>query len=466
MRFQILSHAGMRVQVDGFELLFDPWLLGSCYWRSWWNYPPVSRELLDELAPDAIYLTHVHWDHFHGPSLKRFARTTPIYVPKGHHSRIRRDLNQMGFSDVRELDHGETVTLAPGLALTSYQFFPFLDSAAVVQADGVTLLNANDAKFMGGPLDQILARHSPIDVVFRSHSSANGRLCFDVIDDPDRPLDDEDAYVRSFLAFVRKTGARIAVPFASNHCFLHPDVWPLNHTVTTPDKVVQAAKATGLPAHVQIMASGDAWSSETGFDCQPDVQAWFDERPQRLEAYRDANQAKLDAFVAKEARARVSLGFVQRWATTFSAALPRPARWAFRGVPVTFVLTAGDRTSIYEVDLFAGTATERDAVDPAKPVCEVHTTAFIFKQCVALDLFSHLPISKRVRFRVTKATLSRMKLLTFLWELYDYDYLPLADIDWPRMVRTWSLRWREVDLYRQIATDLAMRRGFDQTRYL
>src|SRR6185295_4916310 len=76
MLFQILSHAGLLVQGAGKTLVCDPWLVGSAYWRSWWNYPPVPRGLAESLRPDFIYLTHVHWDHFHGPTLRKFPRDT------------------------------------------------------------------------------------------------------------------------------------------------------------------------------------------------------------------------------------------------------------------------------------------------------------------------------------------------------------------------------------------------------
>lgn len=54
MKFTILSHAGLEVESDGRSLVIDPWLVGSCYWRSWWNYPP-PRELIRRLRPDFIY---------------------------------------------------------------------------------------------------------------------------------------------------------------------------------------------------------------------------------------------------------------------------------------------------------------------------------------------------------------------------------------------------------------------------
>ena len=48
----------------------------------------------------------------------------------------------------------------------------------MIEGDGVTLLNANDAKIAGWPLRHLVARHGPIDFAFRSHSSANARVCW------------------------------------------------------------------------------------------------------------------------------------------------------------------------------------------------------------------------------------------------------------------------------------------------
>jgi UDP-MurNAc hydroxylase len=37
--FKILSHACLLVKRGKTSLIVDPWISGSCYWRSWWNYP-------------------------------------------------------------------------------------------------------------------------------------------------------------------------------------------------------------------------------------------------------------------------------------------------------------------------------------------------------------------------------------------------------------------------------------------
>ena len=68
---KFLSHASIYVESGEFKLLVDPWLIGSCYWRSWWNYPPVRKETYANIKPDAVYITHFHWDHWHGVSLKK-----------------------------------------------------------------------------------------------------------------------------------------------------------------------------------------------------------------------------------------------------------------------------------------------------------------------------------------------------------------------------------------------------------
>lgn len=469
MRFQILSHAGLLVQGAGISLVTDPWIIGSTYWRSWWNYPPVSRKLVKSLKPDFIYLTHIHWDHFQGPSLRKFSKSTPILVPRGHYDRIKRDLVDMGFTDVRELRHAQTVELTPGFKVTSYQFDPFLDSAIVVECDGVTLLNANDAKFMGGPLAQILHRHPKIHFVLRSHSSANSRLSYDIIDDPKAEVDDISAYISNFADFVQAVGARYAIPFASNHCYLHKDVFPLNHTIQTPRMVAEYFQAHGIERpEVKIMLSGDSWSSEQGFEIAATTMDYFDQQAERLESYRGEKAPILEKFYAMEAKARISLAQVEKYFTKLFAVMPYPLRWVFKGHPIRFVLTAGEKTYYYEIDFYRRTVSElSEMVSTPETHPEVHTSVFIMRQCMALNLFSHLSISKRVRYRVTKANKKYINFMNLTFNMYEYDMFPLRLNLRPRSLQNWLARWREVLLIAQIVlVDLGIKRKFKQEKYL
>lgn len=469
--FRIVSHAGLLLEMRPISLLFDPWLSGSCYWRSWWNYPPVRDELVAGLRPDFIVLTHIHWDHFHGPSLRKMDRTTPILVPHDHYERITKDLRTLKFTDVRELKHGHRVRLADDLHITSFQFFPFTDSAVVLEAGDVTLLNANDSKFVGLPLSQILRRHPKIDFLFRSHSSANDRLCYEIIDGAPVAADDLGRYSEAFCRFVRKVNPRYAIPFASNHCHLHRDVIHFNESVQTPVKVAEhfaAFKATHaeVQTELQIMVSGDSWSAEQGFEIAQ--QDYFENREAHLARYAEEMAPKLEETYRKEASAVLNMTLVQNKLKLFSDALPWFVRRRFRSQPVALVLTAGDRREVLSFDVSNGTVKPLEHFDDVTHPLQFQTSLEIFQHALRMRLLSHLTISKRVRYRVTQKTAGLMSLLGYCFQFYEYELFPLRGLFRWRLVDSYLRRWREVVLYARLSFDLM--RGYKpaelELRYL
>ena len=110
MKFMILGHACLYVEHQDTRLLIDPWLVGSCYWRSWWNYPEVDKGLLQQIKPTHIYLTHLHWDHYHGPTLRLFEKQKPtIILPKACTRRMVEDMKKyFSFSNIIEVSHSKT----------------------------------------------------------------------------------------------------------------------------------------------------------------------------------------------------------------------------------------------------------------------------------------------------------------------------------------------------------------------
>jgi UDP-MurNAc hydroxylase len=474
MEFQILSHAGLRITQSGKTVLFDPWLIGSTYWRSWWNYPPVEKSLVDELValkPAYIVLTHIHWDHFQGPSLRKFPKDTPIIVPWGGARRMKRDLNQIGFKHVIEMRHGASLQIAPDFKITSYQFSPFMDSGLVVECGETVLFNANDAKFMGGPLAHILKRHPRIDFVLRSHSSANARASYTFTDSPAKAPDDNDRYVREFAAFASKCGARFAIPFASNHCLLHREAYAFNASVTTPVRVrdycqeAMAGGESGRWPEVKVMLSGDCWSAGSGFKIAD--KPWFTEREGLLAAYAREKAPVLEAYYQTEARTDLPLTLMQRYFAAFSHALPRLVRRQFKGHPVTYVVH-GKRSVAFEVDLHTGRVREFEAtlVNDTDHPLQIRTSALILRQCVTLNLFLHLGISKRVTYRCTVAGAKTMWLLDFMFNMYESEMLPLRKLLGPRNLMTWLPRWRELLLYASIVLRKLRGKPFSTLDYL
>ena len=276
MKFAIHGHACLEVITADKSLICDPWLVGSTYWRSWWNYPPLKPDVLNQINPDYIYITHIHWDHFHGPTLRKIGIDKTIIIPKTPELRIVNDLKKMGFKNIIECEHGQKVELGNNFALTSYQFMPIItDSVAVIEAENQVIFNCNDAKIMGLPLSQILQRYPRIDFLLRSHSSANSRVCYEIIDEGGRHIDDINKYSQEFAAFAKAVGSRYAIPFASNQCYLHPETIKFNKYNNYAHKVREYFRLNKIEhPECVVMAPGDWWESETGFHLE-DNSAWY-----------------------------------------------------------------------------------------------------------------------------------------------------------------------------------------------
>ncbi len=460
MRFTVLSHAGLLVEHAGKQILCDPWLLGSCYWRSWWNYPPVDPALIENLKPDYIFLTHLHWDHFHGPSLRKFARSTPIVIPQDHFTRMGDDLCAMRFTNIIELPHGACLPIAPDFRVFSYHFLPTTDSALAIEAGQQVLLNANDCKLMGLPLRQLQRRHPHIDFVLRSHSSANDRACYEFTDAVNYSFDDPRRYADSFCSFVDALQPRYAIPFASNHCYLHPESYAFNHNVQTPPMVeahFAKVKAEGRCARTEIktMVSGDSWDEQHGFRLQP--HDYFTQRERHLADYRSQVQDKLAESHARDDRTELSMDLIIGFFAKFSRAVPWLLRRAFRDKPLLLALKAGARTHYIRVDMAQGTCEQLEADPGGEEMLRLHTSLAIFQHAIKVRLLTYMAISRRVTYRMRQRNLRHMQLFNLLLTLYEYELIPLHRLFRWRLAAVYVRRWREVILYMQVARDLWLR---------
>lgn len=454
MKLQTLSHAGLRITVGETQLLCDPWVTGSCYWRSWWNYPPVPKNLVASLAPDFIYLTHLHWDHFQAPSLRLFPRDTTIVVPYDRYDRMRRDLKAVGFERIIELKNGERVELAPGLALRSFHINPTVtDSAVVIEAEGAIILNANDAKLAGRPLKQVKALYPKIDVAFRSHSSANGRVCINVTDDSEVAVDDNEHYIRAFSLFMQALEPRYAVPFASNSCLLHDDVFAYNDLVQTPalvdDYFQDFARENALGTDLKIMLPGDTWDSEAGFRIAPND--WFTNKKAHLKAYRTRVSATLEKQARMEARIKSPRKAVIQFFQELIDWTPGWMLGDLKGQSVLVVARSKVEEIGYRIDFEKRLVTLE--TDPARfedhPI-RAEFPALILTQSVRMNMFGHAFISKRPQYYATKALLPALEKFLFLLDLREAELLPITSVLQPRTIKAGLARWREGLLYCQV----------------
>jgi CMP-N-acetylneuraminate monooxygenase len=264
LSIRLIGHACLEIACDGFKLLTDPWLSGPAFLGAWMPLPAPQRQP-EALRPDAIWISHEHSDHFHVPTLARFARHTPIYVPDFPNGRIVRSLEALGFSRVCAVRFGQPHDIAAGVRVTAFEP-PGLwnDSIVLFEVGGVRVLNINDA----GVNHRIASLVGPVDVLASTFNHASSypyawsHLC---------PEDKARICERARLGMLRMLHQAVKVyrpryllPFASYFTLWHPShrEYVREMRRNTLDDVVRAFRAHAV--EVLDMLPGGAWAPAAG----------------------------------------------------------------------------------------------------------------------------------------------------------------------------------------------------------
>lgn len=463
MKFTILSHAGLMVEHQGITLVTDPWLIGSCYWRSWWNFPEPAPELLDRVQADYVYLTHLHWDHYHGPSLQKFfTPETTFLLPKVCTTRMMDDLRGLGFSRFVEIPHGATHQMGSDFSLCSYQFGLAVDSAAVIKGGGVTILNANDCKLFGQPLRHLLRRHGRPDFALRSHSSASPvPYCVEDYKKHFPTLRTQEDYIEEFARFAISVGARYAVPFASNHCFLHRETEHFNDTAVSPDLVErycnQLAREVNASTECVVMSPGSSWTPESGFQF---AEFDFSRRPEVIEEMAGKYEAKLDQFYEEESRELADFEAFCSYFEKFLATVPWFIRRRWKPA-LMFRVVDAEKTHRWYVE--PSTRTIKAVDEDVEGVAIIEVPPRVINDCSTIRMFSAWTPSKRLKIVLPEPkALGAVKLFFTLVDAYELDHLPLQRNLSPRSLSVYLRRWREAaEAGRLVIRHKVMRRPFD-----
>ena len=300
MRVTVIGHSCLRVRTRAGTILVDPWLFGSCYWRSWWHFPPSQEPDEEMLRPDWLYLTHHHFDHFHYPSMRRIDRSAKVLIPRFGVDVMAGEVTGLGFDAPTELVHGRVVDLGDGVRVASYQY-GFDDTAFVIAEDDTVIVDVNDCKIRGRALDQLVGDFPAPQLAFKSHSFAQSYpVLYDAADPAQLSLVTAQTYIDDFHEVMAQLGPRHAIPFGSMVGFLHPDSRALNaHHVTPAALVDGVAERGGIPGtEVVPMAPGDVWDSSTGFE-RSDFD-WYADRDRHLAELTEKAAPKIAARTAKE----------------------------------------------------------------------------------------------------------------------------------------------------------------------
>ncbi len=448
MEFRIVSHACLDIAAAGKRLVIDPWLNEPTYWSAWWHAPPPVFDS-EIFAADYVYITHWHFDHFDPKTLRKFHKQTTAIVPKFPISGLKQQLQQIGFERIVELRHGEKIALGDGFSLTSYQISFQDDSVAVVEADGVVLVDLNDAKPLPSTWKTFRAKYPNPDFMLRSHSPAWSYPTRYTFDDPaDRLPVDARTYMEAFVAAAQQLRPRYAVPFASGICHLHREVRDENRfLVAAPEmKTYFEANSARTPqTTLAVMPVGSRWSSERGFELTDNV---VDDMIAYAEKRAKTESERLEKTYRSEAAKEISFDDFAKYFNKFFRAtrllrpLIRKTRWVF---PIESV-----HNEYWCVD-FGKAAIERSDRMPATYDSVVTVSPAVLSGSLRNDVFTNVDISKRWRVHIKRGAAMRHFVLTNLLLLYEAEYLsPKRLFSW-RFLSGYARRFPEVLDYARLA---------------
>jgi L-ascorbate metabolism protein UlaG (beta-lactamase superfamily) len=325
-----LGHAGFVVEHRGMRLLIDPWFYPA-FLGAWFPFPD-NRQLLPEVTSgqfDALYVSHLHEDHFDQRVLAQLDRRVKVLLPRYRSKAMLRRFTELGFENLVLLGHHEQHVLAEGFTATMLLDTSHKeDSGLLVDLDGFRFLDLNDCNTA---LSELPGR---IDLLAAQYSGAMWYPnCYAY---PPDTMAQKVAAVRAslmdtLLAKVRLTGARAYLPSAGPACFLDPHLACFNDRERTIFPVwedVSKDFAVTCPAvEVLRLGPGDTLDRVAAATVPRVVPAGCDPLPpdqdDYLARYRERRRDEWQAYHAAQAQpvtaSEVEDYFrrLQRWNTRF-----------------------------------------------------------------------------------------------------------------------------------------------------
>jgi UDP-MurNAc hydroxylase len=467
MRFTVIGHACLFIETGAERILIDPWLSGSCYWRSWWHFPPNTPIRQEFLEPDYIYLTHHHFDHFHYPSLRRISKTARVLIPRFGVDVMQAEVEHLGFRDVTEMPHAEPLTLESGTRLGSYQYGPD-DSAFVVERGGVVLADLNDCKIKGPASGPMLKAFGPPTFVFKSHSFAQAYpSCYDIKDPADAKLMTREDFLETFIDALRELRPKYAVPFASMVAFLHPESRHSNQWAVRPPEVVAAAAASDIATTTKtvLMVPGDTWSAEGGFALQPND--YYEKQDEWIAKLVEDSAPKLQQEEDEEREKMLTFDRFERHFGGFVRALP-PMAWLLLKRPMVFYVGSDTSAPYWVLDFRVRTVT-RAATPPANWAAIVKLREAVLADAIDKNVVAFAHISMRVKIDLAPGGVQTDFLFWGLLSLHELGYFPVTkmataralNVLWRRRAEVWGVALSMLSLQswdEKVRANLASRR--------
>ena len=140
MKIKFINHASVLVNVNGVNLISDPWLFGSTFYDGWSLISKSCQVNWGEI--DYVWISHEHPDHFHVPSIKSIPEKYKANITFLYQSTMDNKVNNWLKSQ------NFKVKLLPNLKKIKITSNVFIKSGKTPQDDSWLLIDDGKTKFL------------------------------------------------------------------------------------------------------------------------------------------------------------------------------------------------------------------------------------------------------------------------------------------------------------------------------
>lgn len=459
----IHGHSCCEINSTNFSIICDPWLVGSAYWRSWFNFPetPDFDTLIKRWSKKDqlfFYITHLHWDHFHGPTLKKIidncSNNYKFLIPKTPEKRLFLDLESIvGKDNIMELTHAKKYNIVDDLSILSFQSGPFFaDSIFSIFSKDFSLLNINDAKIFKLSLSHLLSLIPKPNYVLRSHSSANDRCCLREQDGKLKNYSFDKKridYSREFFDACYSTNTDYAIPFASNMACLHRETYQYNKILNFSDYVFEDFKKLSsqyknmqckllLPTEKLNLVNGKQVVNNKLRDI-----LLATDRNLYLKNYQNSMEDTLSKQYSIEEKTKFNYKLLDNYFSKIINSTPFFIK-KYLGKHIFIRVFSKNNINIFNIDFLKNNIEEINFLPYKRNNVIVNVNAYVINDVCRKSHWNSLGVSKRLEVWIAPNN-NRYLCFNFLCNIIESKgFLPIKNIIRPRFVLIWLKRYREI----------------------
>lgn len=228
LQFQFIANAcGIFTGKRGTRVLCDPWLVDGVFDGSWCHCPKLKTTIADVADVDAVYVSHLHPDHFDERHFD-FSRSTPLLVLDHGANFLIKKLGALGYTNLIKIKNEETVAFEE-FKIT--MFAPFarhnfhetavgnlLDSAMLIECHGLSALNTNDNTPSVESARLLRERYGQITLAMLNYNAAGPYpSCFDNLTVEEKVSEHRRVLLRNFehmKSVLNAMNPKYVLPFA------------------------------------------------------------------------------------------------------------------------------------------------------------------------------------------------------------------------------------------------------------